>query len=98
MNEFLNILNIVFAIVFILFLPGHLITYIFFPLKKIDLIERTALSFALSIAIVPLFVFYMNLLGIPITRLTVTYQILFLVSIALIVLLVKLFKKHHEKK
>ena len=50
-----------------LFLPGFFVSYIFFPkTEEIDWIERIALSFALSIAVVPLVVFYLNLVGIKI--------------------------------
>jgi uncharacterized membrane protein len=56
--------RIVFGSVFVLFLPGFVWTYVFF--KKQERLERIALSFALSIAIVPLLVFYANLLGMPI--------------------------------
>jgi uncharacterized membrane protein len=69
--------RIVFGSVFVLFLPGLIISFIFFPKIKefdsknkdsgsIDWIERVALSFALSIAIVPLVVFYLNLAGVKI--------------------------------
>ena len=45
----------VFGIVFILFIPGYVATAALFPEKeRIDIIERIALSFGLSIAIVPL--------------------------------------------
>jgi LPXTG-motif cell wall-anchored protein len=72
----LSALRIVFGSVYVLFIPGFLISYIFFPKTKefegkgekdsIDWIERIALSFALSIAIVPLAVFYLNLVGVRI--------------------------------
>ena len=61
--------RIVFGSVFVLFLPGFVWTYVFF--KKQDPLERVALSFALSIAIVPLVVFYANLLGMRITAVSV---------------------------
>ena len=62
--------RIVFGSVYVLFLPGFLLTFIFFPMKRekgIDWIERIALSFALSIAVVPLVVFYLNLVGLKIS-------------------------------
>jgi len=61
--NFLQSLRIVFGSFYVLFLPGHFLTYAFFPKKDIDFIERLTLSFALSIAIVPLLVFYLNLIG-----------------------------------
>lgn len=53
-------LRIFFASVFILFVPGFAWSYVFFARKNIDWIERVALSFGLSIALVPLTVFWLN--------------------------------------
>jgi len=49
-------IRIMFGLPFILFIPGYLLIYTLFPKqnKEIDFIERIALSFGLSIAIVPL--------------------------------------------
>lgn len=54
---FLNetILRVVFALPVAIFIPGYSLTAALFPSKKdIDLIERIALSFGFSIAVVPL--------------------------------------------
>lgn len=61
--------RIVFGSVYVLFVPGFIFTFVFFPLRKggVDWMERIALSFALSIAIVPLAVFYLNLAGLRIS-------------------------------
>ncbi len=69
---FLESFRVVFGSIYVLFLPGFLITWIIFPKNKangIDWLERIALSFALSIAIVPLVVFYLNLIGLKISAL-----------------------------
>lgn len=56
-------LRIIFGSIFVLFLPGFVLSWIFFPDKnEIDWIERAALAFGLSIAVVPLAVFYLNYL------------------------------------
>ena len=87
--------RIVFGSIYVLFLPGFIISYIFFPetkefdskdkedAKGIDWIERIALSFALSIAIVPLAVFYLNLIGIRINLLNSALTILGIIIISL---------------
>ena len=95
---FLSSLRIVFGSFYVLFLPGYILTYIFFPAKEqerlrlalkkneedgIDMIERIALSFALSIAIVPLVVFYLNLIGIKINFLNTFLTILAIILISL---------------
>lgn len=84
---YLGSFRIIFGSVYVLFLPGFLISFIFFPKTQefdsknkdsdsIDWIERIALSFALSIAIVPLAVFYLNLVGIKINLLNSSLTIL----------------------
>jgi len=53
-----DILRVILGLPFILFIPGYVLIFTLFPTKKIDkgidIIERIALSFGLSIAIVPL--------------------------------------------
>ena len=56
----LEILRIFFGGLFVLFLPGLAWSYAFFLGKTIDWIERVALSFGLSVAIVPLALFWLN--------------------------------------
>jgi uncharacterized membrane protein len=56
----LDIVRIIFGSVFVLFVPGYAWSYVFFGRGKIDLVERLALSFGLSIALVPLTVFWFN--------------------------------------
>ncbi|MCK5459313.1 MAG: DUF1616 domain-containing protein, partial [Thermoplasmatales archaeon] len=51
-------IRIILGLPFILFIPGYILIFSLFPFKKtdrgIDIIERIALSFGLSIAVVPL--------------------------------------------
>ena len=95
----LNSFRIIFGSVYVLFLPGFIISFIFFPEtkefdvkskddghKSIDWIERIALSFALSIAIVPLVVFYLNLIGIKINLLNSFLTILGIILISWVIL------------
>jgi uncharacterized membrane protein len=56
-----NPLRIVIGLPFILFFPGYALISTLFPEKKsLDIIERVALSFGVSIAIVPLIGFVLN--------------------------------------
>ena len=105
----LESLRIVFGSLYVLFLPGYIISYIFFPKSKpfeddnkkkdeessdaIDFLERIALSFALSIAVVPLAVFYLNLVGVKINLLNSFLTILGIIIISIIILIFKKFKK-----
>jgi uncharacterized membrane protein len=74
MLEILEAIKIILGSVFILFLPGFSLSYALFPKKdEIDWIERLALSFGLSIAVIPLLVFYSNFIfGIKINLVTVS--------------------------
>ncbi|GAH43738.1 unnamed protein product [marine sediment metagenome] len=86
--EIFELLRIIFGSVFVLFLPGLAWSFVFFKKGEIDAIERIALSFGLSIALVPLVVFWLNwLLKIKINLVTVTAVILGLIGCALIILL-----------
>ncbi|MCD6528123.1 DUF1616 domain-containing protein [bacterium] len=75
--------RIVFGSVYVLFLPGLVLTFVFFKREEIDIIERIALSFALSIAVVPLLVFYLNLIGMKINPLNVSLVIAGIIILAL---------------
>jgi uncharacterized membrane protein len=57
--------------IFLLFIPGFAWSFVFFPRRELDAIERIALSFGLSIAIVPITIFLLNrLAGVAITPLS----------------------------
>lgn len=89
----LESLRIVFGSVYILFLPGFLLTWIFFPRRghgqEIDWLERIALAFALSIALVPLAVFYLNLIGIKISALSTFLIVLVILIIESVIIYLK---------
>jgi len=79
--------RIVFGSVYVLFLPGLVLTFAFFKKKEIDVIERIALSFALSIAVVPLLVFYLNLLGMKINILNTILVIAFIITSGILIII-----------
>ncbi len=64
--ERLSIIRAILGFILVFFLPGFTWTLVFF--KQINVIERVALSFGLSIVVVTLSLFFVNrLLGIRIT-------------------------------
>lgn len=80
--DLIEVLRIVFGSFFVLFMPGFAWSFVFFVKDEIDAIERIALSFGLSIAIIPLVIFYLNyLLGVKITLINSSIAILFLTLI-----------------
>jgi uncharacterized membrane protein len=85
---FLEGLRLVFGGIFVLFAPGFAWSYVFFRHRKIDWIERLALSFGLSIALVPLAVFWLNwLFDMEITLLSASLTVAGLICISIIFLL-----------
>ena len=99
--------RIIFGSIYVLFLPGFILSFIFFPKTRafedkekdkerekgsIDWIERIALSFALSIAVVPLAVFYLSLIGVKINLLNSFLTILGIIVISSAILIWRLKK------
>jgi hypothetical protein len=70
---FISSFRIVLGGAFVLFLPGLFLSYLLFDRDKIDTLERGTLSFALSITVVPLLIFYLNLFGMRITSFSVFF-------------------------
>lgn len=64
---------------FVLFFPGLAWTYALFHANTIDALERIALAVGFSVALVPLTVFGMRLLGVPTTPVSIFFEILSLI-------------------
>ena len=89
-------LKIIVGSIFILFLPWYWLTKIFFQDNEIDFLERFALSFALSISVIPLISFYLNLIWIKIASLSV-YLIVLIVIILNMLYLALVWKNKYVK-
>ena len=79
-------LRVIFGSLFVLFLPGFVWSFVFFDKAKreIDWLERVVLSIGLSIALVPLAVFWFNwVLNVKITLLHTILIVLGLIAMAL---------------
>ena len=79
----LKILRTIFGSVYVLFLPGLVLTYAFFREREVDIIERITLSFALSISIIPILIFYLNLIGMRINLVNVSLVVVAIIGISL---------------
>src|SRR4030067_1781163 len=76
-------LRLFFGGLFFLFIPGLAWSYVFFGRRNIDWIETVALSSGLSIALVPLSVFWLNwLFDMKITLLNTSLTVCGLIIIA----------------
>ena len=86
--ERLPIVRAILGVIFMFFLPGFAWTLVFF--KQINIIERIALSFGLSIAIVALSIIVLNvLLGIRINGANALLIIIVLTGVPLAVYYLK---------
>ena len=85
MGDGAAIIGTVLGAVYVLVVPGLALSFVFFRRGSIDIIERTALSCALSIAVVPLASFYLNLVGVKITRINVILEVAAIITVAIIV-------------
>lgn len=65
---------------FVLYVPGYFLSFLFLTGGKVDGVERAAISFALSVAVVPLIAFYMNLVGVKISAFSVLLEVLGIVA------------------
>ena len=86
--NFFEVAKTVFGVVYVLFIPGYVVVKCFF--NELDWVEKIAVSFGLSIAVVVLAVIIANLVfKIPITPLSN-------VVIILVAILITLFAKYYS--
>lgn len=83
--------------IFLFFFPGFLLSLALFDEKRIDPLARIVLSFGLSIALVPMSVFYLHLIGMPITVNSVSIVVISLCGIGLIGWSIRLWRKYEKK-
>lgn len=96
----IEILRVIAGLILILFIPGYVLTWAFYPRKQdITDIERIALSFALSISGVMLSVLFVDLvLGIDTTPVNIVITILALTFLAVFAWKIHLFIINKELK
>jgi len=93
MNIF-NMLKIIAGFILIIFLPGFLMSLIIIPSgKAMNWMERILLSLGLSMALVPLVLFFVNMAGIKITPLSVSISVCAIITIEVFYLSTKFYFK-----
>jgi uncharacterized membrane protein len=75
-TNFLQILGIVYVV----FLPGYCMSFLFFARSAINSIERFAFSIALTIAVVPIIIYYLNLIGIKVSKYSIIIEVSILIA------------------
>jgi len=92
--DFVSALRAILGAVYVLFLPGYVVVREFFNDKDLDWIERAALCFGLSIALVILSVIFSNMIfKIPITPVN---NFLVLLAVMILTVLIKKYQKNIE--
>jgi uncharacterized membrane protein len=99
LGKMINIITIILGLLFVLFIPGYLLSLII--LKKLNLIERICLSFGLSVVIVVFLSFFLTAIGYflkirAITAFSVWLSLLILSLFFTIVLII--FYRNNAKK
>lgn len=77
-------LLITIGFIYLFFLPGLALSFVF--LKKIDFLERLIVSFALSLTVISLLVFYFNFMGMAITLLNVVMVIGLVTAVCVLII------------
>jgi uncharacterized membrane protein len=99
MQNVLHILGTILGSFYVLFMPGFAMSFLFFARGAIEIIERVVLSFALSVAVVPLLAFYLNLVGVKIRFWSVFSEVAFvIIASAVGAKLMGNFEEAHEDK
>lgn len=79
-------IRLVVWMIALLLLPWRRMTKVLWRQHEIDLFERIIVSFAFSLAVVPLLVFYINLLWVPVTAWLVVCVIIGIIGVCLLLL------------
>lgn len=88
----LESLRIVFGTLYVVFVPGMLLTYVFFDENEVDMLERVTLGITLSLAVVPLMMFLLNRMGVKINTLTVFLEIFGLIFLSIGIIIFRMKK------
>jgi uncharacterized membrane protein len=100
--ELEHIVRIILGIPILLFIPGHLLTLVLFPMKKsntsLDTVERIAYSFALSLAIVPITGLILNFTIFGLEILPIILSLLLFILIIGVIALLQGYRFPQEEK
>lgn len=90
-------IRIVLGLVYLLFLPGFVLSFFLIKKKTIVSVERMTISIALSCTVVPLIIFYGYKIGLPMNTFYISLEILFVLIVSSLGLLIKrLIRKKND--
>ena len=87
--------RIVFGLVYILFLPGFIWSFVFWQRSEIIFIERLVFSVIISIIITPLIIFMFDKIGFAINKMNLILEVMGIIILGIIILF---FKNNKLKK
>ena len=94
MSEFFGFVRGILGFILVFFIPGFAWTLVFF--KRVNILERIALSFGLSIAVVTLSILVLNkLIGIRITGLNSVLIILVITVVPIVIYYLNRLRRRH---
>ena len=94
MSELFGFVRGILGFILVFFIPGFAWTLVFF--KRVNLLERIALSFGLSIAVVTLSILVLNkLIGIRITGLNSVLIILVITVVPIVIYYLNRLRRRH---
>lgn len=95
----LQLIKIILGLIYLLFLPGFVLSFFLIQDRNVISIKRITFSIALSCTIAPVIVFYGYKIGFPVKVLNIILEILLVLitSVCLRFLFKKHFKNEHKK-
>ncbi len=97
-----NTVRMILGLPFLIFIPGYVLVGALFPMKKkgmkIDTFERIALSFGLSVALVPFFGFILNFTPWGITLQSILISVFFFIALTCVIAVYRWYKISGEER
>lgn len=95
--SFLEIIRIIFGIIYICFLPGFALVHAIFEKGKLDFISIFTLSIVFSLGSVTTLVYFLNFVGVKINTVNILWETVLIIFIGATISFVKYKKINHEQ-
>ena len=90
--------RIVFGLVFVIFLPGFVWSFIFFQPNTLNPLGRIVISIICSISLISLTIFFTNKLGVEVSKFPILFEIILITLIGAVVFTVKHYLQKNSLK
>jgi uncharacterized membrane protein len=78
---------------FVLIVPGMALSYVMYKRKAIDMVERLAIAFALSVSVIPLMTFCLSVYGLTVSRRLVVLEVVSVLVVAVVGIVIRSRRK-----